>query len=167
MKLVLSMGDADGALIECAVKTAPTILCDHLEEGYDPWEEFVQAVQNVPAAKLRRSREDLEKECTRDSAIAVLRQQVAQLTVRASAPVYQTSPRISPTPSYSSSALGPAAPTSQTTTSLLTSPLLSTPQWHNPTQYRSSPSPRAPLSRAQIVERVSSTPQRPNTEEGR
>ena len=86
MKLALSMGDADGTLIEYAIETAPPILHNHLEEGYDSWEEFIQAVCSIPAAKLQRSREDLEKECTRDSAIAALRQQVAQLTVWCHAP---------------------------------------------------------------------------------
>ena len=81
MKLALSMGDADGALIKYVIETAPSILHDHLEEGYNSWEEFIQAVQKVPAVKLRRSKEEIEKERTQDSAIAVLRQQVAQLTV--------------------------------------------------------------------------------------
>ena len=81
MKLALSMGDADGTLIEYVIETAPLILHDHLEEGYDSWEEFIQAVQKVPAAKLWCSKEEIEKECTQDSAIAALRQQVAQLTV--------------------------------------------------------------------------------------
>lgn len=35
MKLALSMGDADGTLIEYAIETALTILHNHLEEGYD------------------------------------------------------------------------------------------------------------------------------------
>ena len=35
MKLALSMGDADGALIKYAIETALSILCNHLEEGYD------------------------------------------------------------------------------------------------------------------------------------
>ncbi|KIM56849.1 hypothetical protein SCLCIDRAFT_17106 [Scleroderma citrinum Foug A] len=111
MKLALSMGDADGTLIEYAIKMAPPILRNHLEEGYDSWEEFIQAVRNIPAVKLRHSREDLEKERTQDSAIAVLRQQVTQLTVWASVPSYQASPRVSPTSlPYTNAVSGTATP---------------------------------------------------------
>ncbi|KIM57134.1 hypothetical protein SCLCIDRAFT_17024 [Scleroderma citrinum Foug A] len=44
MRLALSMGDMDGSLIEYAIETAPAILKDHLDNGYDSWEEFAQAV---------------------------------------------------------------------------------------------------------------------------
>jgi len=40
MKLALSMGDADGTLIEYAIETAPTILRDHLQEGYKTWGDW-------------------------------------------------------------------------------------------------------------------------------
>ena len=148
MKLALSMGDADGTLIEYAIEMAPPILCDHLEEGYDSWEEFIQAVWNVPAAKLRRSREDLEKEHTRDSAIAALRQQVAQLTVQASAPSYRASPRVSPTSlPYTNAVSGTATPsTPQGAVMPSGSPFPGAQQWRNPGLYRGPPSLRAPLS---------------------
>jgi len=169
MKLALSMGDAGGMLIEYAIETTPTILRDHLEEGYDSWEEFIQAVWSIPAAKLRHSKEDLEKERTRDSAIAALRQQVAQLTVQASASNYQTLPRVSPTSlPYANTVTGATTPiTSQGTAMPAGVPFSSAQQWRNPSPYRGPPLLRAPLSRAQIVERISSTPQRPNTEEGK
>ena len=64
MKLPLSMGDADGALIEYVIKTASLILHNHLEEGYNSWEEFIQVVWKVPAVKLQRSKEEIKKECT-------------------------------------------------------------------------------------------------------
>ena len=61
MRLALSMGNMDGSLIEYAIETAPAILKDHLDNGYDSWEEFAQAVQEIPAARLCRGKEELEQ----------------------------------------------------------------------------------------------------------
>ena len=44
MRLALSMGNVDGSLIEYAIETAPVIIKDHLDNRYDSWEEFTQAV---------------------------------------------------------------------------------------------------------------------------
>ncbi|KIM53753.1 hypothetical protein SCLCIDRAFT_31669 [Scleroderma citrinum Foug A] len=73
MRLVLSMGDTDGTLIEYAIETMPVVLRDHLDDGYDLWEDFVQVVREIPAARLCRGKEELEQNWARDSAIAALR----------------------------------------------------------------------------------------------
>lgn len=90
----------------------------------------------------------MEKERTWDSAIAVLRQQVAQLTVWASVPSYQASPCISPTSlPYTTAVSGTATPsTPQGAVMPSGSPFPGAQQWRNPGLYRGPPLLRAPLS---------------------
>ena len=61
MRLALSMGNVDGSLIEYAIETAPVIIKDHLDDRYDSWEEFTQAVREIPATRLRQGKEELEQ----------------------------------------------------------------------------------------------------------
>ena len=164
MRLVLSMGDIDGTLIEYAIKTTPAVLRDHLDDGYDSWEDFVQAVREIPAARLRRGKEELEQNQARDSAIAVLRQQVMQLSVWTASQSQQSTPRLSPSPSYSN--MFPAAQ-AYTQGMPVSTTVAGSPQWRNATPLKGQPPPHIPLSRVQIVERVSGIPQRSNTDEGR
>ncbi|KAI6011749.1 hypothetical protein PISMIDRAFT_96202 [Pisolithus microcarpus 441] len=69
VKLALSMGDANGFLIDDALHQIPNLLKDHLTCEYDSWEEFLEAVRNVPTNKLRRAQEELIRERTRDAAV--------------------------------------------------------------------------------------------------
>ena len=52
MRLALSMGDMDRALIEYTIKTTPAVLKDHLDDGYDSWEEFIVLILGVCAALI-------------------------------------------------------------------------------------------------------------------
>jgi len=147
MKLALSMGNADGSLIE---------LCDR-----DGSNDFARsptrrvqnlgrlAVADVTLARLQRSKEDLERDRKRDSDIVTLKQKVAQLRVQTSTAPYQASPRSSPTASYVNPAPGTAASmTPQVITPSSASPLPGTPQSRNLVPDRDSPALRAPLSQA-------------------
>lgn len=163
MRLVLSMGDTDGSLIEYAIETTPAVLKDHLDDGYDSWEEFIQAVWEIPAVRLCQGKEELEQNRACNSAIALLRQQVVQLTVRVTALNQQSMPCLSPSPSYSNLFTPTQAHTQGTSTSTM---VVGSPQWHNMTPLKSLLPPHIPLSRAQIIKQVTGVPQRPNTEEG-
>ena len=163
MRLALSMGDTDGTLIEYAIETMLAVLRDHLDDGYNSWEDFVQVVREIPAARLHWGKEELEQNRACNSAIAVLRQQVTQLSVRTASQSQQSTPRLSPSPSYSN--MFPAAQ-AYTQGMPASTRVAGSPQWHNATPLKGQPPPRIPLSRAQIVERVSGIPQRSNMDEG-
>jgi len=75
MRLALGMGDVAGFLIESALENVPNMLKDHLTCDYSTWQEFVDDVENVPAVKLKRAREELDKERLRDADIARLKAQ--------------------------------------------------------------------------------------------
>ncbi|KAI6011807.1 hypothetical protein PISMIDRAFT_29855 [Pisolithus microcarpus 441] len=47
MRMALSMGDVDGKLIEYAIEEAPSSLRNELEDEYEDWEEFVEAVRKI------------------------------------------------------------------------------------------------------------------------
>ncbi|KAF9232043.1 hypothetical protein BU15DRAFT_81671 [Melanogaster broomeanus] len=146
-RLALSMGDTTGYLIEYAVEGIPNLLKDHLTCHYTTWDELVDDIRGVPIVKLKRGREELEKQRARDVDIAQLKahhaatsQNVAQ--TRSSATPYRPSPR-----QYQSSNL-----VHQNTVPY--------------PSFRTTPSNGLPPSRAQVLERVASVPQRPNTETG-
>ena len=164
MRLALSMGNMDGSLIEYAIETALAALKDHLEDGYDSWEDFIQAVREIPAARLRRSKEELEQNRAHNSAIASLKQQVAQLTVRMALSSQQSTSRLSPSPSYSS--LFPSAQ-AHTQGMPASTTVAGSPQWCNLTPLKGPLPPHISLLRAQIIKQVSGIPQRSNTDEGR
>ena len=159
MRLALSMGDTDGTLIEYAIETTLAVLRDHLDDGYDSWEDFVQAVREIPAARLRQGKEELEQNQACDSAIAALRQQVMQLSVWMASQSQQSTPRLSPSPSYSN--MFPAAQ-AYTQGMPVSTTVAGSPQWCNATPLKGQPPPHIPLSRVQIVERVLGIPQRSN-----
>ncbi|KAG1818236.1 hypothetical protein EV424DRAFT_1540174 [Suillus variegatus] len=175
-KLALGMGDVNGAMIEYALEGIPNVLKDHLECAYTTWEEFVEDIQKVPNVKLKRSREDLEKNRARDAEIAKLKaqnspsplllsQQFAQMSIPAQQTVptsYRLTPRMF-NPNMSTSTFPPV-----TTQPMFNVGPFMTPR-NGPPVYngtRGAFPPRTPLTRAQILERTALVPQRPNTEAG-
>ncbi|KAG1798162.1 uncharacterized protein HD556DRAFT_1232622, partial [Suillus plorans] len=175
-KLALGMGDVNGAMIEYTLEGIPNVLKDHLECAYTTWEEFVEDIQKVPNVKLKRSREDLEKNRARDAEIAKLKaqnspsplllsQQFAQMSIPAQQTVptsYCSTPRMF-NPNMSTSTFPPV-----TTQPMFNVGPFMTPR-NGPPVYngtRGAFPPRTPLTRAQILERTALVPQRPNTEAG-
>ncbi|KAI5984749.1 hypothetical protein EDD15DRAFT_2374870 [Pisolithus albus] len=154
VKLALSMGDANGFLIDDVLYQVPDLLKDHLTCEYNNWEEFLEAVRGIPANKLRRGQEELTKERTRDATMASLQQQLLHLSTWPAAAPVRTPVRAPPTaPSMLPS--NPAMPYAN----LNTSP---------PGPWNRGAGPgRAPLTRNQIFEKAMAVPQRPNTEAGR
>ncbi|KAI6006142.1 hypothetical protein EDC04DRAFT_2907947 [Pisolithus marmoratus] len=51
------MGDMEGKLIKYAVEEAPVFLQNELEEDYDSWDKFIEAVRKVKVNKLLRNKE--------------------------------------------------------------------------------------------------------------
>ncbi|KAG1818249.1 hypothetical protein EV424DRAFT_1540191 [Suillus variegatus] len=163
-RLALGMGDTAGHLIEYMLEGIPDLLKDHLKCDYDSWDDFIEDVQRVPSVKLKRGREDLDKERARDADIARLKAQNVQ---RLSAPTYRTTFRTATPPNpMPANVVGNTYPSPY--------PTLSAPIMNNPMMpmrggfnARGMPFMRAQLTRAQILEKLSATPQRANTEAGR
>jgi len=111
MRLALGMGDIAGFLIEPALENIPNMLKDHLLCSYSTWQVFVDDVESVPAIKLKRAREELDKERLRDADIARLKAQSAspsalslqlsQLSLDTTRPTYRNTLR-NPIPSVPS-----------------------------------------------------------------
>jgi hypothetical protein len=175
-RLALGMGDVDGAMIEYALESIPNLLKDHLKCTYNTWDEFVEDIQNVPNVKLKRGREDLNKERARDAEIARLKaqstlstsylsQQLTQMSMGAQqipSPTYRTMTRLP-----GANSILPLAPVTAMPISSSNSGLQAArggPPSYN--SNRGSFIPRMQLTRAQIMERATLVPQRPNTEAG-
>ncbi|KAG1889419.1 hypothetical protein F4604DRAFT_1674070 [Suillus subluteus] len=161
--LALGMGDTTGHLIEYVVEGIPNLLKDHLKCKYEDWDEFIDDVQGIPSVKLKRGREELDKERARDADIARLK---AQSTQWLSTPTYRVAMR---TPISSSltttNTLG--------TTYLPSYSALPVPTTNNPTMStrggfnaRGMPFMHAQLTRAQVLEKLATMPQRVNMEAG-
>ncbi|KAG1880059.1 hypothetical protein F4604DRAFT_1679179 [Suillus subluteus] len=60
--LALGMRDMEGYLIEYIIEGVPNLLKDYLKCEYADWDEFLEDVQSVSSIKLKRGREDLNKE---------------------------------------------------------------------------------------------------------
>lgn len=75
MRIPMGMSDSAGLLVEYAVEGIPNVLKDHLTCSYSSWQEFLQDVESVPAIKLKRAKEDLNMNRTRDTDIAQLKAQ--------------------------------------------------------------------------------------------
>jgi hypothetical protein len=130
-RLALGMGDTEGFLIEYVMEGIPNLLKDHLKCEYRDWDDFIEDVQSVPSIKLKRGREDLTKERTRDADIAqlkaqntpsmiALQQQFAQMSTgpqRLSVPAYRTRApmTLNPTVTNYSSSLPTTSPVPFTT----------------------------------------------------
>jgi hypothetical protein len=163
-RLALGMGDTNGHLIEYVVEGIPDLLKDHLKCDYDSWDDFIDDVQSVSSVKLKRGREDLDKERARDADIARLKAQSVQ---RLGVPTYRAPLRMSTPPgSMPTNIIGNTYPSSY--------PALPAPTMNNPMMpmrggfnARGMPLMRAQLTRAQILEKLSAVPQRANTEAGR
>ncbi|OJA10910.1 hypothetical protein AZE42_13794 [Rhizopogon vesiculosus] len=104
MHLALGMGDTAGFLIDSALENIPNMLKDHLLCSYSTWQEFVDDVESVPAVKLKRAREELDKERLRDADIAQLKAQsvsfspalslqLSQLSLDTARSTYRNTPR--------------------------------------------------------------------------
>jgi len=181
-RLALGMGDTDGHLIEYAIEGIPNLLKDHLKCDYSSWDEFVEDVQSVPSVKIKRGREDLDKERARDvdiarlkaqsmPAISSLQHQFSQMSTSALAQrpnPYRTSPR-------TLTSLNLAAMPVNGTGSMYPSPFTPNPTMNNPMttvpmrggfNARGTPFARTQLTRAQLLEKLSLMPQRANMETG-
>ncbi|KAG2141360.1 hypothetical protein DEU56DRAFT_911467 [Suillus clintonianus] len=170
-RLALGMGDVEGHLIEYVLEGIPNLLKDHLKCDYKNWDEFIEDVQTVPSVKIKRGREDLDKERARDADIArlkaqstpsmtTLQQQFAQLATSTYRPsTYRAAVR-APTPSNPPPLLV-SNPTNIYPFS--TAPALSVRGGFN---MRGTPFTRTQLTRTQILEKLSAVPQRSNTETG-
>ncbi|KAG2739342.1 hypothetical protein P692DRAFT_20756633 [Suillus brevipes Sb2] len=84
MRIAMGMGDSTGSLVEYALEGIPNVLKDHMTCSYASWQEFLQDIESVPAIKLKRAKEDLSMNRTRDTDIAQLKAQ--------SSPAFNTLP---------------------------------------------------------------------------
>ncbi|KAG2746616.1 hypothetical protein P692DRAFT_20886750 [Suillus brevipes Sb2] len=148
-RLALGMGDVDGAMIEYALESIPDLLKDHLKCVYNSWDEFVEDIQDVPNVKLKRGRENLDKERARDAEISKLKMQ--------SAFVHHASTMNFPAPARMSNNLNP---------SLFTTAPAMPPSTNMPTRGGYSAYGGRGTFAPRILERAALVPQRPNTESG-
>ena len=166
MRLALGMGDIAGFLIEPALENIPNMLKDHLSCSYSTWQEFVDDVESVPAIKLKRAREELDKERLRDADIARLKAQstsssalslqLSQLSLDAARPVYRSALR-NPIPSI------PSIPSFNYMPTPSNRPLPPCGAGLRGSTFMNRPA----LSRTQILEKLGVVPHHPNTEMGR
>ncbi|KAG1795829.1 hypothetical protein EV424DRAFT_1353400 [Suillus variegatus] len=182
MRIAMGMGDSAGLLVEYAVEGIPNVLKDHLTCSYSSWQEFLQDVESVPAVKLKRAKEDLNMNRTRDADIAQLKAQsssafntlpfqFSQMTMDNSRPT-QPSYRASRTYANANNFLS-ATPSAN----LMAMPTQATPvatvnrfargAGPNAMGWRNNPFVRPTLTRAQIMEKLNTLPQRQATEAGR
>jgi hypothetical protein len=176
-QLALGMGNVDGAMIEYALEGIPNLLKDHLKCMYSTWDEFVEDIQNVPNIKIKHGQEDLNKERARDAEIAKLKAQSTLSTSYMSQQLSHMSlgAQQMPLPAYRSTSwfpnttgIAPSIPSPMAQTPL-TNFNISAASRGGPPMYGSSRgiyTPRASLTRAQVMERATLIPQRPNTETG-
>ncbi|KAI6009916.1 hypothetical protein PISMIDRAFT_30456 [Pisolithus microcarpus 441] len=158
-RLALSMGDAEGMLIMHAIEGALQVIKGELDEDHASWEELVSAVWNIKVEKLRRSKERQDAEHTRDHAVALLQQQLSSLTVRTTSTAFtqgQACPMFmqpvhSQTGSAAPQGMGLQGPSSGAMTMA----------------YTRGAAPWPPLTRSQILEKMSVLPKQPDTEVGR
>jgi hypothetical protein len=75
MHIAMGIGDSTGLLVEYMLEGIPNILKDHMTCSYSLWQEFLQDIESVPAIKLKRAKEDLNMNRTRDADIAQLNAQ--------------------------------------------------------------------------------------------
>lgn len=120
------------------------------------WDDFIDDVQSIPSVKLKSGREDLDKERARDADIARLKAQSVQ---QLSTPTYRA-PMWTSTPPSSMPAniVGNTYPSPY--------PNLPVPTTNNPMMpmqggfnTRGMPFMRVQLTRAQILEKLSTMPQ--------
>jgi hypothetical protein len=62
-------------LIEYALEGIPHMLKDHITCSYTSWKEFVDDVEKVPVVKLKRAKEELDKNQMQDTNIVQLKVQ--------------------------------------------------------------------------------------------
>lgn len=152
MRLAMNMGDTEGRLIECVIEEAPAVLRNELEDEYEGWDEFVEAVRKVKVKKMLRNREAKRGEQELRREVAELRQQMGQLAVRHTPQTYQPRAVVCTAGEGTMQAYwNQHAKTSAVPLAI----------------NRNVVVPRVPLTRAQILEKVSALPQRANTEVGR
>lgn len=153
--LAVELGDTEGTCIDYVVENAPRSLRLHMLSDYDSWHSFKQAVRDLPIELLLEARKRGKEDKARDQTIATLQQQLSQLSLQV-----QTS---NGRPTRSNAATAPSVPSS------FLSPVTSTAASANPRNASTQGwrQPYTPLTRAQILERAASIPQRPNTEAGK
>ncbi|KAI5995000.1 hypothetical protein EDD15DRAFT_2365904 [Pisolithus albus] len=152
MRIALSMGDVEGKLVEYVVEEAPTVLRNELEDEYEGWDEFIEAVRKAKVKKMLRNRETRRGEEGLRNEVAELRQQIGQLAIRHTPQSYQT--RVATRLGGENIAPG---------------------YWGQHARVNAVPIPiarspvgqRIPLTRAQILEKASALPHRANNEAGR
>ncbi|MGZ7279962.1 hypothetical protein ACXWQB_09310, partial [Streptococcus pyogenes] len=76
-KEAVTMGDTAGFLIDSVIERVPNVLKDHLLCRYDTWEEFKRDIHAVPLHKIKREKEKLVLDQSRDKEIASMRTQHA------------------------------------------------------------------------------------------
>jgi hypothetical protein len=162
MHFALEMGDNAGFLIKYALEGIPHMLKDHMTCSYTSWTEFVDNVEKVPAVKLKRAKEELDKNQMQDtgimqlkvqnaSAVMVLPFQFSQLSMdnnRSVQPLYQTPCTYTANNPFLQVPTAPA-PISRPTCGIGLSPM----------GWRGSPLAQVPLTRVQIMEKLSMVPQ--------
>ena len=84
VKLATRVGDPDGALIDFVIDNTPRPLREYLQDEYNSWEEFAQAIQAIPVDRLLADRKRREEDNQRDKTITSLQQQLAQLSIQPS-----------------------------------------------------------------------------------
>ncbi|KAF8836279.1 hypothetical protein BDN67DRAFT_984040 [Paxillus ammoniavirescens] len=157
MHLAQSMGDIHGILIEHAIEGAPRLLQDQLTEGYSSWEDFIEGVRAIRKEMLDIEQQRLEENKARNNTVANLQQQMIQMSLQTQCQPPLATNLGAPTQQYGI----PAPPPGQNTQMGLRLPNTTT------TMGRGTLFPQTPLSRAQILERVNTIPQRPNTDIGK
>ncbi|KAG1835436.1 hypothetical protein EV424DRAFT_1340551 [Suillus variegatus] len=179
-RLALGMGDTEGYLIEYVIEGIPNLLKDHLKCEYADWDEFLEDVQSVSSIKLKRGREDLNKERVRDADIARLKvqpslaslqyqfSQMSTSSQRSNPPAYRASTRIPTLPTVQPNATGIIYPAPNPSPPMPTPNTLGTFMGTGRGGFgmRGAPFTRIQLTRAQIMEKLAMMPQRANTEAG-
>lgn len=182
-RLALGMGDMEGYLIEYVIEAILNLLKDYLKCEYADWDEFVEDVQSVSSVKLKRGREDLDKERVRDVDIARLKAQPSLASLQYLFSQMSTSSQWSNPPAYRATTRTPTLPSQAAVqpnvTGIMYPTLNSAPLMPAPNALgmlmgtgrggfgmRGAPFTRVQLTRAQIMEKLAMAPQRANTEAG-
>ena len=79
--MAISAGDMQGGLIDFVIEGIPCILKDHLAGDCDSWKAFEDAVQAVLPDWLQAEKRCQEEDKAHDQVIAVLQQQVSQMSL--------------------------------------------------------------------------------------
>ena len=121
---------------------------EYLQDEYNSWEEFAQAIQAIPVDRLLADHKHQEEDNQHDKTIASLQQQLAQLSIQ---------------PSQASR----STPTSAILVNLAPAPILQCQATAGIAQTQLPTAPaRSPLTCNQILERVAGILHCPDTEEG-